>query len=51
MLITVGSMLPAFGGTFSRMGFSGALYITEFLGAILIFVGFVRATTPIKETE
>jgi hypothetical protein len=51
ILIAVGAMLPAFGGTFSRMGFSGALYITEFLGAILIFVGFVRATTPIDETE
>jgi len=51
ILIAVGAMLPAFGGTFSRMGFSGALYISEFLGAILIFVGFVRATTPIDETE
>lgn len=51
ILIAVGAMLPAFGGTFSRMGFSGTLYISEFLGAILIFVGFVRATTPIEETE
>ncbi len=51
ILIAVGAMLPAFGGTFSRMGFSGALYITEFLGAILIFVGFVRATTPIEESN
>jgi hypothetical protein len=51
ILIAVGAMLPAFGGTFSRMGFSGALYISEFLGAVLIFVGFVRATTPIDETE
>ena len=49
ILIAVGALLPAFGGTFSRMGFSGALYITEFLGAILIFIGFVRATTPIDE--
>ena len=49
ILIAVGAMLPAFGGTFSRMGFSGALYISEFLGAILIFVGFVRATTPIDD--
>jgi len=51
VLIAVGAILPAFGGTFSRMGFSGALYVTEFLGAILIFIGFVRATTPIEETE
>ena len=51
ILIAVGAMLPAFGGFFSRSGFSGVLYISEFLGAILIFVGFVRATTPIEETE
>ena len=51
ILIAVGAMLPAFGGTFSRMGFSGALYISEFLGAILIFVGFVRATTPIDDKK
>lgn len=51
ILIAVGAILPAFGGTFSRMGVSGALYISEFLGAILIFIGFVRATTPIDETE
>lgn len=48
ILIAVGAMLPAFGGTFSRMGITGALYISEFLGAILIFIGFVRATTPIE---
>ena len=51
ILIAVGALLPAFGGTFSRMGFGGALYVTEFLGAILIFIGFVRATTPIDENE
>lgn len=49
IMIAVGAMLPAFGGTFSRMGLSGALYVSEFLGAILIFIGFVRATTPIDE--
>jgi hypothetical protein len=49
VLIAVGAILPAFGGTFSRAGFSGALYISEFLGAILIFIGFLRATTPIEE--
>jgi hypothetical protein len=51
ILIAVGAILPAFGGTFSRMGISGALYISEFLGAILMFVGFIRAITPIVEKE
>jgi hypothetical protein len=47
ILIAVGAMLPAFGGTFSRMGLPGALYITELLGAVLMFGGFLRAITPI----
>ena len=46
LLIAVGAILPAFGGTFSRMGFSGALYISELTGAVLIFIGFLRAITP-----
>lgn len=49
ILIAAGAIMPAFGGTFSRMGISGALYISEFLGAILMFVGFMRAITPIEE--
>jgi hypothetical protein len=48
ILIAAGAILPAFGGTFSRMGISGALYISEFLGAVLIFLGFLRAITPIE---
>lgn len=43
ILIAVGAMLPAFGGTFSRMGFSGVLYISELLGAIIMFIGFLQA--------
>jgi len=46
VLIAVGALLPAFGGTFSRLGISGALYLTELLGAILMFIGFIRAITP-----
>jgi hypothetical protein len=48
ILIAVGAMLPAFGGTFSRLGLPGALYVSELLGAILMFAGFIRATTPIE---
>ncbi len=51
ILIAVGAMLPAFGGTFSRMGLSGALYLSELLGAVLMFVGFLRAITPIGAAE
>jgi hypothetical protein len=49
VLIAAGALLPAFGGAFSRFGIPGALYISEFLGAILLFIGFLRAITPMKD--
>ncbi|MBE0699364.1 MAG: hypothetical protein IH586_20765 [Anaerolineaceae bacterium] len=49
VLIATGAILPAFGGIFSRFGISGALYLSELFGAIILFLGFLRATTPIKE--
>jgi hypothetical protein len=51
ILIAVGAMLPAFGGTFSRMGVPSALYLSELLGAVLMVTGFVRAVTPMRSTE
>ena len=50
VLIACGAILPAFGGTFSRMGLANALYIGELLGVVLIFLGYLRATTPMKKT-
>ena len=49
VLIAAGALAPAFGGAGSRMGIPSALYIGEFIGAILMFIGFWRATTPMKE--
>jgi hypothetical protein len=46
ILIAVGALAPAFGGVGSRMGVPAALYIGELLGAVLMFIGFWRATTP-----
>jgi hypothetical protein len=51
ILIAVGATLPAFGGAFSRFGFSGTLYASELLGAVLMFIGFIRATTPMGESQ
>jgi hypothetical protein len=48
ILIAVGAMAPAFGGAFSRFGVPGMLYLGELLGAVLMFVGFIRATTTIE---
>ncbi len=44
ILIAIGAILPAFGGIHMRLG--GALqlfYLLEFLGIIIIFVGFLRS--------
>jgi len=49
VLIAIGAILPAFGGIFSRIGIPGALYLSELLGAILLFLGFLRATSPMHE--
>jgi len=49
ILIAVGALAPAFGGSFSRFGVPGALYMGELIGAILMFAGFIRATTPMPE--
>lgn len=51
ILIAAGAMLPAFGGTFSRMGVPSALYLGELLGAVLLFAGFIRATTPMRSSQ
>ena len=51
VFIAVGAILPAFGGSFSRFGFSGALYVGEFLGAILMFIGFLRSITPMTKVN
>ncbi len=51
IFIAAGAILPAFGGFFSRRGVGGALYISELLGAILLFIGFLRAITPIENGE
>lgn len=48
ILIAIGAMAPAFGGTFSRLGIPGALYLSELLGVILMFAGFLRATTSLE---
>ncbi|MEN8241937.1 MAG: hypothetical protein ABFS17_08455 [Chloroflexota bacterium] len=49
VLIALGALAPAFGGAASRFGIPAALYWGELLGALLMFAGFIRATTPMKE--
>ena len=50
-LIALGALLPGIGGSFTRFGFTEVLYVTEFLGIILIFLGYRRATRPAAPRE
>ena len=44
IFIAVGAMAPGFGGAFQRAGYPYMLYMGEFLGAVLMFIGFIYAT-------
>jgi hypothetical protein len=44
ILIAVGALSPAMAGTFVKAGIVDALYISEFIGAVLMFAGFMLAT-------
>jgi hypothetical protein len=39
-LIAIGAILPGIGGTFTRFGYVEVLYVTEFVGLLLIFSGY-----------
>ncbi len=44
MLIAAGALAPALGGTLSKAGFPYAVQVSNLIGIIVIFVGFLRAT-------
>ncbi len=46
ILIAVGALSLGLGGTLSRFGLTEYLYLSELLGAILIFIGFLKSTGP-----
>ncbi len=43
-LIAIGGLLPGIGGSFTRFGYVEVLFVTEFIGLILIWAGY-RAMT------
>jgi hypothetical protein len=53
ILIAAGALMPAMGGTFIKVGLPDWLYMSEFLGALLMFAGFITATSqqPVKEKK
>lgn len=44
IFIAVGALLPGIGGTFTRLGYTEVLYVTEFIGLVLIYNGFLLST-------
>lgn len=44
ILIAIGALLPGIGGTFTRFGYVEVLYVTEFIGLLLIFAGYRQNT-------
>ncbi len=50
ILIAAGALSPAMGGSLLKAGFTDLLYLSEFIGAILMYVGFVMATSGRTET-
>jgi len=49
ILIAAGALSPAMGGTFLRVGLTDLLYLSELIGAILMFIGFLMATSEVSE--
>jgi len=52
VLIAAGALLPASAGTLVKLGLSDWLYLSELLGATIMFVGFLQATArqPVQAT-
>jgi hypothetical protein len=46
IFIAAGALLPASAGTFVQAGLVDWLYLSEFLGVILMYLGFIQATAP-----
>lgn len=45
VLIAAGALAPAMAGSFVKMGLVDALYLSELIGVVLMYIGFIRATT------
>jgi hypothetical protein len=52
-LIAAGALMPATAGTFLQMGLVDWLYVSEFLGVVLMYTGFLLAISgnPVLESK
>jgi hypothetical protein len=44
ILIAAGALSPAMAGSFIKAGLTDVLYISEFIGVVLMYLGFIQAT-------
>lgn len=51
ILIAGGALMPALGGSFIRAGLADWLYLSEFLGAAIMFMGFMAASSQTQSTS
>jgi uncharacterized membrane protein len=51
ILIAAGALSPAVGGSLLKAGLADLLYLSEFVGAILMYIGFVMSTSGKSESE
>jgi hypothetical protein len=50
VLIAAGALAPAMAGSFVKMGLVDALYLSELIGVVLMYIGFIQSTTvPARE--
>jgi hypothetical protein len=49
VLIAIGALAPAMAGSLVKMGWVDALYLSELIGVVLMYIGFIQATTvPVR---
>ena len=51
ILIAAGALSPAMGGSFLKAGLTDFLYLSELIGVILMFIGFLLATSGSASAE
>ncbi|HEX7541632.1 MAG TPA: hypothetical protein VF352_05830 [Anaerolineales bacterium] len=50
VLIAAGALAPAMAGSFVKLGLVDALYLSELISVVLMYIGFIQATTvPARE--
>jgi hypothetical protein len=51
ILIAAGALLPAMAGSFIKIGLADMLYVSEFMGVVLMYAGFTLATSVQRVTS